>query len=184
MAIPVPGLYLDENLGAGAVADISHSEVNTNVSQKEIGFGVAVSLTDDNKIVPATSLPIYGITIRRSYLEGDHLTVESLANDKWQVGEAVGVLVDGTVAVQISEDVSAGDYATVGEDGVFKRAEAGQPTVGLFKTSGESGKTASLQYRMQFSTAPTAPSANNSSSSGSNNSSSSNSSSAGTKSSK
>lgn len=183
MAIPVSGLYLNENLGAGAVADISHSEVNTNLSQTEIGFGVAVALTDDNRIVPATSLPIYGITIRRSYMEGDHLTVENIANDKWQVGEAVGVLVDGTVAVQISEDVSAGDYATVGENGVFKKAEPGQPTVGLFKTNGESGKTASLQYRMQFSTVPNA-SGSGSSSSGSSTSSASNSSGSSTKSSK
>lgn len=149
MAIPDGRLYHDGPLSAGTIATIEPSTVNTENAGAEIGFGTAVTIKD-GKVVPATKAPIYGVAIKRTYIDSDHFYDAEIQKDKWKIGETLGVLRDGTIAVSVSSDVDYGDNATVDTTGKFKTASAGDDVVGVFKSSANNGSVANLQTRVQF----------------------------------
>ena len=150
-------LYHDDSLSAGTVASpLDVTSVNTEHAGADIVFGGAVTFKE-GKVVPATSGFFYGIALKRTYVDGDNLFEETIANDKWKTGETLGVMRDGTVWVPISEDVDRGEGAAVDADGNFKPATGNDTVVGTFTSSGDKGATAELQVRIQFSntSAPT-----------------------------
>lgn len=158
MAIPDGKLYDNGVLGAGAVAGTGPTTINTEKAGAAIGFGLGVALSS-GKAVPATTAPIYGVAVRRNYTVGYELNGAAKDADAFQEGEAMGVLREGSIAVQISGDVEAGDNATVDATGKFKEAASGDTIVGVFRTAGKAGSTAVLQTSFQFGTAPAAASA-------------------------
>lgn len=149
MAIPNGRLYHDDPLSAGTIATIEPSTINTENAGAEIDFGTAVTMKD-GKAVQATKAPIYGVALKRTYIDSDHFYDEEIQNDHWKIGETLGVLRDGTIAVPISGDVDRGDDATVDANGKFKTAGAGDVVVGVFLSSANDGDTANLQTRVQF----------------------------------
>lgn len=149
MAIPDGRLYHDGPLSAGTIATIEPSTINTENAGAEIDFGTAVTMKD-GKAVPATNAPIYGVALKRTYIDSDHFYDEEIQNDHWKIGETLGVLRDGTIAVPVSGDVDRGDDATVDVNGKFKAAGAGDVVVGVFLNSANDGDTANLQTRVQF----------------------------------
>lgn len=149
MAIPDGRLYHDDPLSAGTIATIEPSTINTENAGAEIGFGTAVTIKD-GKAVPAAKAPIYGVALKRTYIDGDHFYDNEIQNDKWKIGETLGILRDGTIAVPVSGDVDRGDDATVDANGKFKAAGAGDVVVGVFMSSANDGDTANLQTRVQF----------------------------------
>lgn len=153
MAIPDGKLYDNGVLGAGAVAGTGPTTINTEKAGATVGFGLGVTLSG-GKAVPATTAPIYGVSVRRNYTVGYTLNDETKDADAYQEGEAMGVLREGSIAVQISSDVEAGDNATVDASGKFKEAASGDTVVGVFRTAGKAGETAVLQTSFQFGTAP------------------------------
>lgn len=155
MAIPDGQLYSDGHLGAGTVATLEDSSVNTVVAGAPIKFGQAVSIAN-GQAVPATSGPIFGIALKRDYVDGDDFAPATLDNDQWGVGEAVPVLRDGTVSALISGDVDENDNATVGADGLFKTAGATDEVVGTFLSEGDAGGVADVQTRIKFASAQAA----------------------------
>lgn len=157
MAIPDGKLYDDGVLGAGAVAGTSPTTINTETAGSAVGFGLGVTLSE-GKAFPATTAPIYGVSVRRNYTVGYFLDDAAKDADAYQEGEAMGVLREGSIAVQISSDVEAGDNATVdaAAAGQFKKADSGDTVVGAFRTSGKAGETAVLQTSFQFGTVPAA----------------------------
>lgn len=155
MAIPDGKLYDDGVLGAGAVAGTGPTTINTEKAGAAVGFGLGVTLSA-GKALPATTAPIYGVSVRRNYTVGYALNDTTKDADTYQEGEAMGVLREGSVAVQISGDVEAGDNATVDSTGKFKEAASGDTIVGVFRTAGKSGETAVLQTSFQFGTVPAA----------------------------
>ncbi len=158
MAIPDGKLYDDGVMGAGAVAGTGPTTINTEKAGAAVGFGLGVALSN-GKAVPATTAPIYGVSVRRNYTVGYALNDATKDADAYHEGEAMGVLREGSVAVQISGDVEAGDNATVDATGKFKEAASGDTIVGVFRTTGKAGSTAVLQTSFQFGTAPAAASA-------------------------
>lgn len=156
MAIPDGKLYDDGVMGAGAVAGTGPTTINTEKAGAAVGFGLGVALSN-GKAVPATTAPIYGVSVRRNYTVGYPLNDATKDADAFQEGEAMGVLREGSIAVQISGDVEAGDNATVDATGKFKEAASGDTIVGVFRTTGKAGSTAVLQTAIQFGTAPAAP---------------------------
>lgn len=158
MAIPDGKLYDDGVMGAGAVAGTGPTTINTEKAGAAVGFGLGVALSN-GKAVPATAAPIYGVSVRRNYTVAYELNGATKDADAFQEGEAMGVLREGSIAVQISGDVEAGDNATVDATGKFKEAASGDKVVGVFRTSGKAGETAVLQTSFQFGTAPAATSA-------------------------
>lgn len=147
MAIPDGKLYMDGELGNGTIATTENNAVNTETAGADIGFGAGVVM-QDGKVVPATKGNIYGITLKRTYINGDHYS--DVVNDHWMTGETLGVLRDGTIAVPIVEDIDRGDNAAVTTDGKFKQAGTGDEVVGVFLSSGNANGTANLQTRVQL----------------------------------
>lgn len=147
MAIPDGTVYTREDLGAGKIATTEDYSVNTEVASDAIGFGQAVAIKD-GQVSIATSAPIYGVALKRTYTNAEKLDEETVENDKWQKGETLGVLRDGTISVPVSADVAHGDSATVDANGNFKTAGASDTAVGVFLTDGNAGSTAQLQIRV------------------------------------
>lgn len=153
MAIPDGKLYDDGVMGSGAVAGTGPTTINTEKAGAAVGFGLGVTLSG-GKAVPATTAPIYGVSVRRNFTVGYVLNDTTKDADTYQEGEAMGVLREGSIAVQISGDVKAGDNATVDKTGKFKEAASGDTVVGVFRTAGKAGETAVLQTSFQFGAAP------------------------------
>lgn len=150
MAIPDGTLYHDGPHSAGSPADVFDDHtVNTEHAGDAINFGSGVVLKD-GKAITATQGPIYGIALSRTYVDAADLTEESINNDKWKVGETLGIARDGTWWVPISEDVNRGDNATVDADGKFKPAGSSDNIVGMFTSNGDKGSTATVQIRVQL----------------------------------
>lgn len=149
MGIPDGQLYGNPELGAGEIATIENAVITTEQAGADVGYGQGIQIKN-GQIVPATSGNIYGIAVRRTHLNADHLTPENIANDKWYQGEWLGVVRDGTVAVPISADVNARENAAIDKNGNFKSAGPSDTVVGVFLSSGNAGGTARLQTRIQL----------------------------------
>lgn len=150
MAIPDGELYNTGELAPGQLATIERATINTERAGAPIGFGQGVAIKD-GLVVPATGGNIFGVALRRTYLNADHLTQENIDTDKWQTGELFGVVREGTIHVPINEDVNENENAAVDKDGNFKPAGASDTVVGVFLGSGNKGGTARMQTRIQLS---------------------------------
>lgn len=146
MAIPDGSMYHGGDLSAGKVE--RQYEVLTEAANTDIGFGTGVSLVN-GLAVQATKAPIYGVAVKREYSDVDHFYPEDIENDKWHPGEVLNVLTDGTIYVQVSEDVDRGELATVDADGRFKPTTA-DDAVGRFLSSADKDSTARLLVRTRF----------------------------------
>ncbi len=149
MGIPDGQLYGNPELGAGEIATIEPVTITTEQAGADVGYGQGVQIKD-GQIVPANGGNIYGIAVRRTHVNADHLTPENVANDKWQKGEWLGVVREGTVAVPLSADVNQRENAAVDLNGSFKPAGTSDTVVGVFLSSGNKGGTARLQTRIQL----------------------------------
>ena len=150
MAIPDGELYNTGELAPGQLATIERATINAEQAVAPIGFGQGVAIKD-GLVVPATGGNIFGVALRRTYLNADHLTQENIDADKWQTGELLGVVREGTIQVPINEDVNENENAAIDKDGNFKPAGASDTVVGVFLGSGNKGGTARMQTRIQLS---------------------------------
>ena len=150
MELPHGELYKTCELAPGQLATIERATINTEQAGAPIGFGQGVAIKD-GLVVPATGGNIFGVALRRTYLNADHLTQENIDADKWQTGELFGVVREGTIQVPINEDVNENENAAVDKDGNFKPAGASDTVVGVFLGSGNKGGTARMQTRIQLS---------------------------------
>ena len=150
MAIPDGELYNTGELAPGQLATIERATINAEQAGAPIGFGQGVAIKD-GLVVPATGGNIFGVALRRTYLNADHLTQENIDADKWQTGELLGVVREGTIQVPINEDVNENENAAIDKDGNFKPAGASDTVVGVFLGSGNKGGTARMQTRIQLS---------------------------------
>lgn len=152
MAIPDGTFYQSNQLGNGSIGNIETAAINSETAGGAIAFGQGVNISG-GKVVAATAAPIYGVALKRTYVNSDE--INDSATDAWAAGETVGVLRDGTVAVPLTGDVNKGDSATVSGAG-FKTAGASDAVVGTFLTTASNGGTALLQTRVQLAQ-PAAP---------------------------
>ena len=150
MAIPDGELYNTGELAPGQLAPIERATINPEQAGAPIGVGQGGAFKD-GLVVPATGGNIFGVALRRTYLNADHLTQENIDADKWQTGELFGVVREGTIQVPINEDVNENENAAVDKDGNFKPAGASDTVVGVFLGSGNKGGTARMQTRIQLS---------------------------------
>ena len=150
MPISDPTLYSKADIGPGRIATLEPYRVNVETAGADIKFGQAVVLKD-GKAIPATKAPIYGIALNRDWTDSEDFVQTEMDADHYSVGQAFDVLRDGTVSVNISDDVNRGENATVDADGNFKAAGTSDTVVGVFLSSGNKGGSARLQTRIQFS---------------------------------
>lgn len=150
MAIPDGELYNSGELAPGQLATIERATINTEQAGAPIGFGQGVAVKN-GLVVPATGGNIFGVAVRRTYVNADHLTQDAIDADKWQQGEFLGVVREGTIQVPINQDVNINENAAVDSDGNFKPAGASDTVVGVFLSAGNKGGTARMQTRIQLS---------------------------------
>lgn len=150
MPISDPTLYSKTDIGPGRIATLEPYRVNIETAGADIKFGQAVVLKA-GKAIPATKAPIYGIALNRDWTSSEDFVQKEMDEDHYSLGQAFDCLRDGTVSVNISDDVNRGENATVDADGNFKAAGTSDVVVGVFLSSGNKGGTARLQTRIQFS---------------------------------
>ena len=147
--IPDGELYNTGSISAGTVSDLETAVINTEQVGQPVGYGQGVQIKD-GMVVPATKGHIFGIAVKRYHTNADHLYPDLMANEKWEQGEMIAVLRDGTIYVPVNVDVNANENAAVDTDGNFKVAVASDPVVGVFLSSANAGSTARLQTRIQL----------------------------------
>lgn len=147
--IPDGELYNTDPISAGTVSDLETAVINTEQVGQPVGYGQGVQIKD-GMVVPATKGHIFGVAVKRYHTNADHLYPDLMANEKWEQGEMIGVLRDGTIYVPVNVDVNANENAAVDTDGNFKVAGASDSVVGVFLSSANAGSTARLQTRIQF----------------------------------
>lgn len=147
--IPDGELYNTDPISAGTVSDLETAVINTEQVGQPVGYGQGVQIKDGT-VVPATKGHIFGVAIKRNHTNADHLYPDLMKNEKWEQGEMIGVLRDGTIYVPVNVDVNANENAAVDTDGNFKVAGASDSVVGVFLSSANAGSTARLQTRIQL----------------------------------
>ena len=147
--IPDGELYNTDPISAGTVSDLETAVINTEQVGQPVGYGQGVQIKD-GMVVPATKGHIFGIAVKRYHTNADHLYPDLMKNEKWEQGEMIGVLRDGTIYVPVNVDVNANENAAVDTDGNFKVAGASDSVVGVFLSSANAGSTARLQTRIQL----------------------------------
>lgn len=147
--IPDGELYNTGSISAGTVSDLETAVINTEQVGQPVGYGQGVQIKD-GMVVPATKGHIFGIAVKRYHTNADHLYPDLMANEKWEQGEMIAVLRDGTIYVPVNVDVNANENAAVDTDGNFKVAGTSDSVVGVFLSSANAGSTARLQTRIQL----------------------------------
>lgn len=147
--IPDGELYNTGSISAGTVSDLETAVINTEQVGQPVGYGQGVQIKDGT-VIPATKGHIFGIAVKRYHTNADHLYPDLMANEKWEQGEMIGVLRDGTIYVPVNVDVNANENAAVDTDGNFKVAGTSDSVVGVFLSSANAGSTARLQTRIQL----------------------------------
>lgn len=147
--IPDGELYNTDPISAGTVSDLETAVINTEQVGQPVGYGQGVQI-NNGMVVPATKGHIFGIAVKRDHTNADHLYPDLMANEKWEQGEMIAVLRDGTIYVPVNVDVNANENAAVDTDGNFKVAGTSDQIVGVFLSSANAGSTARLQTRIQF----------------------------------
>ena len=147
--IPDGELYNTGSISAGTVSDLETAVIDTEQVGQPVGYGQGVQIKDGT-VIPATKGHIFGIAVKRYHTNADHLYPDLMANEKWEQGEMIGVLRDGTIYVPVNVDVIANENAAVDTDGNFKVAGTSDSVVGVFLSSANAGSTARLQTRIQL----------------------------------
>lgn len=147
--IPDGELYNTDPISAGTVSDLETAVINTEQVGQPVGYGQGVQIKDGT-VIPATKGHIFGVAIKRHHTNADHLYPDLMKNEKWEQGEMIGVLRDGTIYVPVNVDVNANENAAVDTDGNFKVAGTSDSVVGVFLSSANAGSTARLQTRIQL----------------------------------
>ncbi|EKB5536539.1 hypothetical protein OO510_002519 [Listeria monocytogenes] len=108
MSIPTGQEYMMPELGLGKIASYQRSQVDSAAVKKDINFGQAVQVIDD-EASPLTTGDFYGVAVAKNY-------VDEYTDDKagvYKPSEAVPVLRLGTITVIVDEDVKSGEKAVV-----------------------------------------------------------------------
>lgn len=147
--IPDGELYNTGSISAGTVSDLETAVIDTEQVGQAVGYGQGVQIKDGT-VIPATTGHIFGVAVKRYHTNADHLYPELMKDEKWEQGEMIGVLRDGTIYVPVNVDVNANENAAVDTNGNFKVAGTSDQIVGVFLSSANAGSTARMQTRIQF----------------------------------
>ncbi|HAB8730443.1 TPA_asm: hypothetical protein GYS69_14230 [Listeria monocytogenes] len=109
MSIPAGQEYMMPELGLGKIASYQRSQVDSAAVKKDINFGQAVQVVDDEASPLEDTGDFYGVAVTKNY-------VDEYTDDKvgvYKPSEAVPVLRQGTITVIVDEDVKSGEKAVV-----------------------------------------------------------------------
>ncbi|EAH1856296.1 TPA_asm: hypothetical protein GEK33_02350 [Listeria monocytogenes] len=148
MSIPTGQEYMMPELGLGKIASYQRSQVDSAAVKKDINFGQAVQVIDD-EASPLTTGDFYGVAVAKNY-------VDEYTDDKagvYKPSEAVPVLRQGTITVIVDEDVKSGEKAVVNTDtSNFLPSTTAKTTktevIGVFKSTTSSDGLAKLEINL------------------------------------
>ncbi|EAF0489160.1 hypothetical protein CY679_02155 [Listeria monocytogenes] len=148
MSIPTGQEYMMPELGLGKIASYQRSQVDSAAVKKDINFGQAVQVIDD-EASPLTTGDFYGVAVAKNY-------VDEYTDDKvgvYKPSEAVPVLRQGTITVIVDEDVKSGEKAVVNKDtSNFLPSTTAKTNktevVGVFKSTTSSEGLAKLEINL------------------------------------
>ncbi|MDF8200601.1 hypothetical protein P4733_00485 [Listeria monocytogenes] len=135
-------------LGLGKIASYQRSQVDSAAVKKDINFGQAVQVIDD-EASPLTTGDFYGVAVAKNY-------VDEYTDDKagvYKPSEAVPVLRQGTITVIVDEDVKSGEKAVVNTaTSNFLPSTTAKTTktevIGVFKSTTSSDGLAKLEINL------------------------------------
>ncbi|HHR1949180.1 TPA: structural cement protein Gp24 [Listeria monocytogenes] len=135
-------------LGLGKIASYQRSQVDSAAVKKDINFGQAVQVIDD-EASPLTTGDFYGVAVAKNY-------VDEYTDDKagvYKPSEAVSVLRQGTITVIVDEDVKSGEKAVVNTaTSNFLPSTTAKTTktevIGVFKSTTSSDGLAKLEINL------------------------------------
>ncbi|EHQ6906528.1 hypothetical protein KIX55_002305 [Listeria monocytogenes] len=148
MSIPTGQEYMMPELGLGKIASYQRSQVDSAAVKKDINFGQAVQVIDD-EASPLTTGDFYGVAVAKNY-------VDEYTDDKagvYKPSEAVSVLRQGTITVIVDEDVKSGEKAVVNTaTSNFLPSTTAKTTktevIGVFKSTTSSDGLAKLEINL------------------------------------
>ncbi|EAC4842306.1 hypothetical protein ARS26_14765 [Listeria monocytogenes] len=148
MSIPTGQEYMMPELGLGKIASYQRSQVDSAAVKKDISFGKAVQVIDD-EASPLTTGDFYGVAVAKNY-------VDEYTDDKagvYKPSEAVPVLRQGTITVIVDEDVKSGEKAVVNTaTSNFLPSTTAKTTktevIGVFKSTTSSDGLAKLEINL------------------------------------
>ncbi|EAF1278237.1 hypothetical protein OQ634_002913 [Listeria monocytogenes] len=148
MSIPTGQEYMMPELGLGKIASYQRSQVDSAAVKKDINFGQAVQVIDD-EASPLTTGDFYGVAVAKNY-------VDEYTDDKagvYKPSEAVPVLRQGTITVIVDEDVKSGEKAVVNTDtSNFLPSTTAKTTktgvIGVFKSTTSKDGLAKLEINL------------------------------------
>ncbi|EIM3837981.1 hypothetical protein PPZ65_000091 [Listeria monocytogenes] len=148
MSIPAGQEYMMPELGLGKIASYQRSQVDSAAVKKDINFGQAVQVIDD-EASPLTTGDFYGVAVAKNY-------VDEYTDDKagvYKPSEAVPVLRQGTITVIVDEDVKSGEKAVVNTaTSNFLPSTTAKTTktevIGVFKSTTSSDGLAKLEINL------------------------------------
>ncbi|AAY53112.1 hypothetical protein NAA97_00470 [Listeria monocytogenes] len=148
MSIPTGQEYMMPELGLGKIASYQRSQVDSAAVKKDINFGQAVQVIDD-EASPLTTGDFYGVAVAKNY-------VDEYTDDKagvYKPSEAVPVLRQGTITVIVDEDVKSGEKAVVNTaTSNFLPSTTAKTTktevIGVFKSTTSSDGLAKLEINL------------------------------------
>ncbi|EEK8766724.1 hypothetical protein G9477_001807 [Listeria monocytogenes] len=148
MSIPTGQEYMMPELGLGKIASYQRSQVDSAAVKKDINFGQAVQVIDD-EASPLTTGDFYGVAVAKNY-------VDEYTDNKagvYKPSEAVPVLRQGTITVIVDEDVKSGEKAVVNTaTSNFLPSTTAKTTktevIGVFKSTTSSDGLAKLEINL------------------------------------
>ncbi|HAA5078785.1 TPA_asm: hypothetical protein GHH54_04230 [Listeria monocytogenes] len=148
MSIPAGQEYMMPELGLGKIASYQRSQVDSAAVKKDINFGQAVQVIDE-EASPLTTGDFYGVAVAKNY-------VDEYTDDKagvYKPSEAVPVLRQGTITVIVDEDVKSGEKAVVNTDtSNFLPSTTAKTTktgvIGVFKSTTSKDGLAKLEINL------------------------------------
>ncbi len=148
--------YMSEELGKGVIAEYRSSHADSKAAGGDIPFGVAVELgaTNKNTVVQFAGGVPYGVAVARHFNE--YVNTTDAEAKKYVQYEAVPVLRQGVIWVEVVEDVTAGQKAVADNaTGNFRATTTdGTTTFGVefpgavYKSSAIAGGLAKLEINL------------------------------------
>ncbi|MDQ0299646.1 hypothetical protein J2S78_002066 [Salibacterium salarium] len=155
MAITEYNKYMEPAASKGKLAEYQDYRADTKAADANIDYGMAVELTgaEGTRVTTFAGGTPFGVTLAREYSD---YTEDNSDDKKYEENEPTAVIRQGTVWVEVVEDVVAGDSVYVDNDtGNFRASEQeDSSTVGTrlngaaFKSSANSGELVKLEMNL------------------------------------
>ncbi|MBC1935186.1 hypothetical protein HCA69_02325 [Listeria grandensis] len=149
MSIPVGQKYMKPEGGPGKLANYQGTKADSTAAGDEIRPGAAVQVVEEVSSPLKDGGSFYGVAIAQNFTT----TFRADKNGNYSKYDAVPVLREGTIWVEVDEDVKASEKAVANTDTAnFLPSTTSKTTktevIGMFKTTAHAGNLAQLEINL------------------------------------